>query len=254
LQIRVLIADDHVVFRTGLKDALRLFSDIEIVGEAATARAAVAAARETRPDIVIMDLRMPDGDGIDAIREIRSVATASQVLVLTAYGDLELFHHAVRAGAAGYVLKDISVQNLAGAIRAVHRGDTMINPSIARALLTELAGNRRDTPSKPAGLSDREMEILINVARGFSDKDLAARLFLSESTIKSYLRRIYRKLRLRNRVQAAAYALQHHLLPPNDSTSVQDDVGAVGVSLPPAAARPPRPSRTARTDKRLSVA
>jgi len=213
--IRVLIADDHPLLRYGLRDALGRFGDIEIIGEADTGRTAVAQARELRPEVVLMDLRMPDGDGIEATEEVRRCCPETQVLILTAYGELDLLRRAAAAGAAGFVLKDITTENLAAAIRAVYRGNTMINPGIARQLLEDIA-HGGDTGRETARLTDREKEILVNVARGFSDKEMATRLFLAESTVKSHLRDIYRKLEVRNRVQAAAYAIQNNLLTDHD--------------------------------------
>jgi len=212
LALRVLIADDHPLFRYGLRDALGRFEDIEVVGEADTGRTAAAQSVELRPDVVLMDLRMPDGDGIWATEEIRRGCPETQVLVLTAYCDVELLRRAAAAGAAGYVLKDIATENLAAAIRAVQRGSTMINPGLARQLLDEIAHGAGEASRGASRLTDRETEILVKVAQGLSDKELAAKLYLSESTIKSHLRDIYRKLDVRNRVQAAAYVIHSDLL------------------------------------------
>jgi len=214
--IRVLIADDSPLLRYGLRDALGRFGDIEIIGEADTGRTAIAQAGELRPDVVLMDVRMPEGDGIEATAAIRRACPETQVLILTAYGELALLRRAVVSGAAGFVLKDITTEHLAAAIRAVHRGSTMINPGIARQLLEDIAHGGGDASRETARLTDREMEILVNVARGFGDKEIATRLFLSESTVKSHLRDIYRKLEVRNRAQAAMYAIQHNLVTDRD--------------------------------------
>jgi len=209
--IRVLIADDHPLLRSALRHALRRFDDIKVVGEADTGRTAIAQAHELRPEVVLMDVRIPGGDGIEATEETRRSCPETQVLILTVYGELDLFRRAAAAGAAGFVLKDITTKNLVAAIRAVYRGNTMINPRIARQLLEDIAHGGDAGRGPAARLTDREMEILINVAHGLSDKELATQLFLAESTVKTHLRDIYRKLDVRNRVQAATYAIQNNL-------------------------------------------
>jgi len=213
--IRVLIADDQPLFRYGLRGGLPRFGDLEVVGEADSGTSAVAQTLALRPDVVLMDVRMPGGDGIDATEKIRRLCPTTQVLILTAFGDVELLRKAAAVGAAGFVLKDISIENLAAAIRAVHHGNTMINPELARQLWEDIAHGGRDTERTPR-LTERETEILVDVAKGLSDKEMAAKLFLAESTVKGHLRDIYRKLDIRNRVQAATYAIQNKLVSDDD--------------------------------------
>ncbi len=215
MAIRVLLVDDQILTRIGLRAIIEDARDIEIVGEAEDGREAVTRALELRPDVVLMDLKMPGGDGIEATRAIRQRHPETQILVLSVYGDRDLFRKAAAAGAAGYVLKDISPANLTNAIRSVHHGKAIINPGIARQLLEDMAGNGLavDTARRrPHGLTDREIEVLIEVTRGLSDKEIGSKLFLSESTVKSHLRAIYRRLGLRNRAQAAAFVIEKNLL------------------------------------------
>lgn len=216
MAIRVFLVDDQILTRIGLRAILEGLRDIEIVGEAENGREALTRVLELRPDVVLMDLKMPGGDGIEATRKIKQRCSETQILVLSVYGDRDLFRKAAAAGATGYVLKDISPANLANAIRSVHGGKTIINPGIARHLLEEMAGGGLtvDTAKRrPYGLTDREIEVLIEVSRGLSDKEIGSKLFLSESTVKSHLRAIYRRLRLRNRAQAAVFAIEKDLLP-----------------------------------------
>ncbi len=216
MAIRVLIVDDGIYIRQGLKAALQPERDIEIVGEADTGRRALDLAGALRPDIVLMDVAISAGDGIDAIQAITQRCPETQVLVLTAHPDEVLFVKAVRAGAAGYVLKDISPANLANAIRAVHAGRTMLSPVIARHIIERLStstdGIGGGGPGYAHGLSDRDLEILACAARGMGDKEIARHLFLSQATIKARLRKIYQRLRLRNRAQAVAFAIEKGLL------------------------------------------
>ncbi len=215
MNIRVLIVDDQILTRLGLHAVLERARDIEIIGEAASAAEALSVARAQAPDVVLMDIKMSGGDGIDATRMLRQHCPKTQVLILSVYGDPGLFRRAAAAGAAGYVLKDISPANLAAAIRAVHAGQTMISPVIARQLLNDMAGAGSAAESArrgPYGLTEREIEVLAEVSQGLSDKEIAAKLFLSESTIKSHLRAVYRRLRLRNRAQAAAFAIGRNLV------------------------------------------
>ena len=210
--IRVLIADDHELFRHGLRELLARFDGIEIVGEADTGRTAVAKSLELRPNVVLMDLQMPDQGGIEATEEIRRSCPDTRMLVLTVSGDMGTLRRAIVAGAAGYVLKDISVESLVAGIRAVHRGDTLINSEMAGHLRSIAEPEARNISRRPDGLTDREIRILGEVARGLSDKEIAVKMFLSESTIKTHLRSVYRKLKVQNRVQATAYAMKQGLL------------------------------------------
>jgi len=207
MAIRVLLADDHALIRAGVRLLLEDECDIEIVGEAAGGREALAMARELGPDVVLMDIKMPDGDGIETTQAIRRLCPQAQVLVLTAYSDPELVQHAATAGAAGYVLKDISAANLVAAIRAVHNGSTMVDPGVVPGLLECFATAGTEGRRGPHGLTEREAAILREVVGGLGDKEVAAKLFLSVSTVKADLRAIYRRLKVRNRAQAAAFTI-----------------------------------------------
>lgn len=245
MAIRVLLVDDQILTRMGLREVLKDAQGIEIVGEAENGQEAVARTLELKPDVVLMDLKMPGGDGIEATRAIRQRCPKTQVLILSVYADQELFRSAAAAGAAGYILKDISPMNLASAIRAVQQGKAIINPELARRLLEDFAGHDGATETarrRPHGLTDREIEVLAEVTRGLSDKEIAAKLYLSESTVKSHLRAIYRRLRLRNRAQAAAFVMEKNLLP----LSVHD------ASLGSGAASPQRHALSARPGGRES--
>ncbi len=215
--IRVLVVDDQPLTRQGIRAILQGERDIEVIGEAENGQDALTRVLESSPDLVLMDIMMANGDGIEATRAIKQRAPKTQVLVLTVYPDQDLFHKALEAGAAGYVLKDISPDNLAKAIRAIYSGKTMINPGLARKMVDYLftVGNRADGGGvrRIHGLTDREMDVLVSVAQGLSNKEIAKKLFVSESTVKTHLFGIYHKLKLRNRAQAAAFAIQNGLLP-----------------------------------------
>lgn len=214
--IRVLLVDDQILTRIGLRMILQTEKDIMIVGEAANGREAVDMVLALRPEVVLMDLRMPESDGIDATQTIKQRCPRTQVLILSVYADLELFRKAAAAGAVGYVLKDITPANLVNAIRAVHNGKTMINPTIARQMVESLVSHDRasaDTACRRLReLTDRDIEVLAGVTQGLADKEIAAKLFLSESTVKTHLRAIYRKLGLRNRAHAATFAIENNLV------------------------------------------
>ncbi len=215
MTIRVLIVDDQALTRQGLKGALHPESDIEIVGEAEDGRGALEKAVGLQPDVVLMDLMRPGEGGIEVTSAIKQRCPRTQILILTVSPDPYLFRRAAAAGAIGYVLKDISPMNLANGIRAVHNGTTMINPAVARRLVEDLfAGNGAAGISSrhQYGLTQREIDVLAGVTKGLSDKEIASMLFLSESTVKTHLRTIYHKLKLRNRAQAAAFMVDKGLL------------------------------------------
>lgn len=211
-KIRVLIADDHPVVRQGLRTFLELQDDIEIVAEATDGGDAVAKVRELKPDVVLMDLVMPQLDGIEAIRQVREVSPASKVIVLTSFDDREKVYLSVKAGAAGYLLKDADPQELAEAIRTVQRGDALLNPSIAAKLMQEVA----EGGPRAAGetLTARELEVLRHLARGMSNKEIAGALVLSEKTVKTHVSNILGKLQLADRTQAALFAVREGLADP----------------------------------------
>jgi NarL family two-component system response regulator LiaR len=210
-RIGVLIADDHPVVRHGLRAFLQLQEDLEIVGEAADGLEAVEQVGKLRPDVVLLDLVMPRLDGIDAIRRIREASPSTKVIVLTTFADDEKVFPAVKAGAAGYLLKDVEPRDLAEAIRTVNRGQGLLHPSIASKLMHEFAGeqDRADT-SEP--LTEREMDVLRLIAQGKSNREIAREFVLSEKTVKTHVSNILAKLRLADRTQAALYAVRNHLV------------------------------------------
>jgi DNA-binding NarL/FixJ family response regulator len=207
--IRVLVVDDHQVVRRGLRTFLEVQDDIEVVGEAGDGAAAAEAARALTPDVVLLDLKMPGVDGIDALRLLRDQGSTARVLVVTSFTDQSMVVPAMRAGAAGYVYKDVDPQALAEAIRAVHRGHVLLHPEIAEALL----GDGRSADGRAATLTEREQEVLGEIARGRSNREIARALLLSEKTVKTHVSNILMKLDLADRTQAALFAVRHGLAP-----------------------------------------
>jgi DNA-binding NarL/FixJ family response regulator len=204
--IKVLVVDDHPVVRQGLRTFLDLQGDITVVGEAADGDAAVAAAERLRPDVVLLDLRMPGADGVAALRGLRERGSTARVLVITSFTEPAAVLPAVRAGAAGYVYKDVDPPALAAAIRSVHAGHVLLHPDVARLLA---AGN-----AQPDGvrLTPREREVLAEVARGRSNREIARELTLSEKTVKAHMSAILTKLGVQDRTQAALYAVRTGLV------------------------------------------
>jgi DNA-binding NarL/FixJ family response regulator len=215
MPVNVMIVDDHELVLAGLRATLQAEPDIAIVAEARTAAEAVRMAQELKPDVVLMDVRLPDASGIDATREIQQSCPEIRVLVLTVCDDEQTALSAVQAGAVGYVLKDIPVEHLTRAIRSVHTDRTMINPAIARRLVERLATSQRSASlfnfRRGPTLTERETAVLKGVAAGLGDKEIAMKLFLSEATVKSHLRSLYQKLHIHNRAQAAVYAAKNGL-------------------------------------------
>jgi two-component system, NarL family, response regulator LiaR len=208
--IRVLIADDHAVVRQGLRTFLELQDGIEVVAEAADGEEALAAADETAPDVALVDLVMPRLDGIETIRQLHGRSPATRVIVLTSFLDDERIFPAVRAGAVGYLLKDVQPQELVTAIRTVHEGQALLHPAVAARVLDELAGDGRDRP--PDLLTAREREVLALIAHGLANKAIARDLGVSEKTVKTHVTSILRKLGLADRTQAALYAVREGMV------------------------------------------
>jgi two-component system, NarL family, response regulator LiaR len=210
--IRVLIADDHAVVRQGLRTFLELQDEIEVVGEAADGQEAVAETERLKPDVALMDLVMPRLGGEEAIRRIAAVSPATRVVVLTSFaGDDKLFP-AVRAGAAGYLLKDVQPHELVRAIRAADAGETILHPAVAARLVEEVA--RRPDRAPRTALTDRELEVLALIARGRANKLIALELGVAERTVKAHVSNILGKLGLSDRTQAALYAVREGLVEP----------------------------------------
>ena len=214
--IRVLVVDDHALFRRGLEMVLDQEADIEVVGEASDGAEALATAMETTPDIVLMDVRMPRRGGIDACTAIKDAVPSAKIIMLTISDEEADLYDAIKAGAMGYLLKEISIEEVASAIRAVHGGQPLISPSMASKLLNEFAsmikrGDERQQVPAPR-LTDREMEVLRLVAKGMNNRDIAKQLFISENTVKNHIRNILEKLQLHSRMEAVVYAVREKLL------------------------------------------
>ncbi|GAA4869251.1 response regulator transcription factor [Kitasatospora terrestris] len=205
--IRVLLVDDHQVVRRGLRTFLEVQDDIEVVGEAADGAEAVERTTALRPDVVLMDLKMPGVDGIEALKLLKEQGAAARVLIVTSFTEHRTMVPALRAGAAGYVYKDVDPEALAGAIRSVHAGHVLLQPELAEALLSD------DGPRAPQGrggtLTDREREVLGHIADGRSNREIARALHLSEKTVKTHVSNILMKLDLADRTQAALWAVRH---------------------------------------------
>jgi DNA-binding NarL/FixJ family response regulator len=204
--IRVLIADDHPVVRQGLRTFLGVQPDIEVVGEAADGAETVTRAEELSPDVVLLDLNMPGVDGQSALDELRARGVPSRVLVLTSVGERARVLPVVRAGAAGYLYKDVAPEALVQAIRAVHDGHVLFAPEAADAML---APDQREKVA--VALTEREREVLTQIARGRSNREIARTLVVSEKTVKTHVSNILMKLGLQDRTQAALYAVRHGL-------------------------------------------
>jgi DNA-binding NarL/FixJ family response regulator len=216
VRIRIVVVDDQELVRTGFRMVLDAQPDMTVVGEAADGLAAVAFAREHDADVMVMDARMPRMDGVAATRQIRQAGDRPRVLMLTTFDLDEYAFAALKAGASGFLLKDVPPEELLFAIRAVHSGDAVVAPSTTRRLIDRFApmlpaGDSAAAPEL-AGLTEREREVLILVAHGLSNGELAQRLFVSEATVKTHVGRILAKLGLRDRVQAVVYAYENGLV------------------------------------------
>ncbi|MBT2528942.1 response regulator transcription factor [Streptomyces sp. ISL-99] len=205
--MRVLLVDDHQVVRRGLRTFLEIQDDIEVVGEAGDGAEGVARAEELRPDVVLMDIKMPGTDGIDALRKLRELANPAKVLIVTSFTEQRTVVPALRAGASGYVYKDVDPDALAGAIRSVHAGHVLLQPEVAGALLAQDEGN--GGTGRGSTLTEREREVLTLIADGRSNREIARALVLSEKTVKTHVSNILMKLDLSDRTQAALWAVRH---------------------------------------------
>jgi DNA-binding NarL/FixJ family response regulator len=214
--IRVLVVDDHALFRRGLEMVLEQEPDIEVVGEASDGAEALEQAIETTPDVVLMDVRMPRRGGIDACTAIKDAVPSTKIIMLTISDEEADLYDAIKAGAMGYLLKEISIEEVASAIRAVHGGQSLISPSMASKLLNEFASMIKRTDERQQvptpRLTDREMEVLRLVAKGLNNRDIAKQLYISENTVKNHIRNILEKLQLHSRMEAVVYAVREKLL------------------------------------------
>ena len=215
--ISVLIADDQDLVREGLRMLLEAEPDLAVAGEAADGGQALAQARLLDPDVILMDVRMPRMNGIEATTRLVQAGSRARILMLTTFNLDEYVYHALKAGASGFLLKDASRDQLTGAVRAVAAGETLLAPAITRRLIEDYCSG--PAPGAPAagaagGLSERELGVVRLVAQGLSNAEIAARLYLSEATIKSHIARILARLGLRDRVQVAVYAYEHGIVRP----------------------------------------
>ena len=222
-RIRVLIADDQRVVREGLGMLVSLIDEVEVVGSASNGAEAVRLADAHRPDVILMDLRMPDVDGVAATADLRERLPGARVLVLTTYADDTAILSALRAGAVGYLTKDASAEQIETAIRAVHAGQTHLDPAVQARLVATVTSEGPPGPAPdqagragppPAGLTSREAEVLTLLASGLSNAEIAQRLFLSNATVKTHINRIFAKTGARDRAQAVRYAYQHGMATP----------------------------------------
>lgn len=209
--IRVLICDDHPVVREGLAAMLRMQPDIEVYGEAANGQQAIDMVKREPPDIILMDLRMPEVDGVSAMRQIREFAPGVQFIVLTTYDNDEYIFQGIQAGARAFLLKDSPREELFKAIRAVSRGDSLLEPTVAGKLLDRFTALSRQSTS-PDGLSERELEVLRLMATGAPNKVIADRLNISGSTVKTHIQSIFQKLTVSDRTEAVTEALRRGLI------------------------------------------
>ena len=225
-KIRVLVVDDHAIVRQGLRTFLELQDNaelpIEVIGEAVNGIEAVDLARHTQPDIILLDLVMPEMDGIQATREIVKCSPHSRVIILTSFGEEDKVVPAIQAGAHGYLLKDIAPDKLIQAIRNTYCGDVQLHPNAAKLLMSAVAQKEvaSDIPSRRFGteeLTERECEVLGLIANGMSNRGIAEKLFISEKTVKTHVSSILSKLHLEDRTQAAIYAIKHGLATDKDS-------------------------------------
>ncbi|MFW6693314.1 response regulator [Streptomyces sp. MAR4 CNX-425] len=220
MTIRVLIVDDQEMVREGFSVLLGAQPDIEVAGEAGDGQQAVAKVAELRPDVVLMDVRMPNVNGLEATRRIVAADADAKVLVLTTFDQDEYVYQALRAGASGFLLKDASAGQLAEAVRIVAAGEALLAPTVTKRLIGTFAGTAAASAvpaprTRIADLTERETEVLTHIARGLSNAEIAARLVVAESTVKTHVGRILEKLGLRDRTQAAVYAYEARLVTPS---------------------------------------
>ncbi|KAA0285098.1 MAG: DNA-binding response regulator [Chloroflexi bacterium] len=204
--ISVLLVDDHAVVRQGVKTFLETQPDITVVGEAGSGEEAIRLAAQSIPDVILMDLIMPDMDGVETTRRVKQISPRSQIVFLTSYHEDEHIFPALKAGALSYILKDVSAEELASAVRKAAEGEAVLHPRVAARVIKELQGRREGTLNPFTELSERELEVLKLIADGMSNAGIASQLVLSEKTVKGHVSNILGKLHLTDRTQAAVYA------------------------------------------------
>jgi len=213
--VRVALADDQGLIRAGFRALIEAEEGLEIVGEAATGREAVAVARRSRPDVMLMDIRMPDGDGLEATRDIARLGPVPRIIILTTFGLDEYIVEAIRAGAAGFLVKDTEPAELLRAIRAVHDGDALLSPPVTRQVMDLLKGQGRSSaPRSLAEITEREREVLALVGEGLNNAEIAERLYITPLTAKTHVSRIMGKLGCRDRAQLVVAAYESGLVRP----------------------------------------
>jgi NarL family two-component system response regulator LiaR len=217
-KIRVLLVDDHAVVRQGLRMFIEMQNDMEVVGEGENGFEAVELAKRLKPDVILLDLMMPEMDGVEATCKILSDAPQSRVLILTSFGEDDKVFPAIRAGAQGYLLKDIQPRDLVQAVRASYQGKAQLHPDIARRLMAAVSVGMPAEKAKPAslpeelqGLTEREREVLQQIARGLTNREIADHMVISEKTVKTHVSNLLDKLELEDRTRAAIWALKHGL-------------------------------------------
>ena len=215
-RLRVMVVDDHALFRRGLEMVLGNEPDLELVGEASDVLEAIEKAQETMPDVVLMDVRMPKRSGIEATAQIKELLPHVKILMLTISDEEADLYDAIKAGASGYLLKEIPIEEVSDAIRSVWAGQSRISPSMASKLLTEFAAISKATEERPQmpapRLTEREMEVLKLVAQGLNNRDIAKKLYISENTVKNHIRNILEKLHLHSRMEAVVYAVREKMI------------------------------------------
>ncbi|WP_158888042.1 response regulator [Amycolatopsis anabasis] len=216
MTVRVVLADDQPLIRSGLRVLIADTDDLAVVGEAGTGTEAIQLARDTRPDVVVMDIRMPGMDGIDATRRIVTDAEPPHVLVLTTFDEDEYVYGALRAGASGFLVKDMALEDILAAIRVVASGDALIAPGVTRRLIADFVGRAEPVPAhRPVtGITEREREVLTLVGRGLSNREIAAELYISAATAKAHVARLFTKLDARDRVHLVIIAYEMGLVTP----------------------------------------
>lgn len=207
-KIRVLIADDHAIVREGLRSLIRSFADLDLVGEATNGFDAVDKARQTKPDVILMDLVMPKMNGVDAILEIKKENPGARILVLTSFSEDDKVFPAIKAGASGYLLKDSSAEVLIQAIRDIANDLSWLDPTIARKVIREFKSPSEKARQEEESLTERELEILRMVARGMTNREISDQLFISEQTVRGHVSHILSVLHVSNRTQAALHAIR----------------------------------------------